>query len=97
MTGHTPSQAGRIVSRFNNRLILIDTGMLSTYFKSGRASALELQNGRITAIYTDSRTPIVPPAAAYLRRDALPRRLCIRRRPSAAVAAADVASAASRY
>ena len=30
VTGHTPSQSGRIVSRFSNRLILIDTGMLST-------------------------------------------------------------------
>jgi hypothetical protein len=59
VTGHTPSSTGRIVSRFSNRLILIDTGMLSTYFKNGRASALELQNGRITAIYTDARTPIV--------------------------------------
>jgi Calcineurin-like phosphoesterase len=59
VTGHTPSSTGRIVSRFSNRLILIDTGMLSTFFKNGRASALELQNGRITAIYTDTRTPIV--------------------------------------
>ena len=59
VTGHTPSSTGRIVSRFSNRLILIDTGMLTTFFKNGRASALELQNGRITAIYTDTRTPIV--------------------------------------
>jgi len=59
VTGHTPSSTGRIVSRFSNRLILIDTGMLATFFKNGRASALELQNGRITAIYTDTRTPIV--------------------------------------
>ena len=59
VTGHTPSSTGRIVSRFSNRLILIDTGMLTTYFKNGRASALELHNGRITAIYTDTRTPIV--------------------------------------
>lgn len=59
VTGHTPSSTGRIVSRFSNRLILIDTGMLTTFFKNGRASALELQDGRITAIYTDTRTPIV--------------------------------------
>ena len=52
------SRAGSC-SRFSNRFILIDTGMLTTFFKSGRASALELQDGRITAIYTDSRTPIV--------------------------------------
>jgi Calcineurin-like phosphoesterase len=59
VTGHTPSTTGRIVSRFSNRLILIDTGMLTTFFKNGRPSALELQNGRITAIYTDTRMPIV--------------------------------------
>jgi Calcineurin-like phosphoesterase len=100
VTGHTPSQGGRIVSRFNNRLILIDTGMLSTFFKNGRASALELQNGRITAIYTDSRTPIVAPAAAYVLREAFP---TVFVRPGAfplsfgRVAAADAASAASRY
>jgi hypothetical protein len=81
VTGHTPSQ-GRIIPRFNNRLILIDTGMLTTFFKGGRPSALELTGGKITAIYPDSRTPIVPPGAAYLRRDALP---------------APAASAASRY
>ena len=68
VTGHTPSQSGRIVSRFNNRLILIDTGMV---FKSGRASALELHGGRITAIYTDSRTPIVAAGAGYLPREAV--------------------------
>jgi hypothetical protein len=58
VTGHTP-QPGRILSRFNNRLIVIDTGMLTSFFKSGRPSALEITNGRITAIYADSRVPIV--------------------------------------
>ena len=99
VTGHTPSQ-GRIVSRFNNRIILIDTGMLSTFFKNGRASALELQNGGITAIYTDSRTPIVVPAAAYVPREAFPALavpLAFGERFPAAGAAADAAAAASRY
>jgi len=73
VTGHTPSQTGRIVSRFNNRIILIDTGMLTTFYKNGRASALELHNGGITAIYTDSRTPIVPAGAAYFLREVFPR------------------------
>ena len=101
VTGHTPSQ-GRIVSRFNNRIILIDTGMLSTFFKNGRASALELQNGGITAIYTDSRTPIVVPAAAYFRREAFPAvvvPLAFAERfvSGERFAAADAAAAASRY
>jgi hypothetical protein len=81
VTGHTP-QPGRVLSRFNNRLIVIDTGMLTTFYKDGRPSALELAGAKITAIYPDGRTPIVSPAAVYLRRDAL---------PAAAV------SAASRY
>ena len=55
VTGHTPSSPGRIRARFGNRVFLIDTGMLTTYFKNGRASALELQNGRATAIYSDAR------------------------------------------
>lgn len=60
VTGHTPSQSGRVISRFDNRFILIDTGMV---FKGGRPSAVELLEGRITAIYTDSRVPIVSPVA----------------------------------
>ncbi len=97
VTGHTPSQGGRIVSRFNNRLILIDTGMLSTHFKGGRASALELQSGRITAIYTDSRTQIVPPAAAYFLREAFPAAFSFPPAFGERFAVAAGASAASRY
>ena len=72
VTGHTP-QPGRILPRFSNRIFLIDTGMLTTFFKNGRASALELLNGGITAIYSDSRTTIVPAAAAYFPRFDTPR------------------------
>jgi Calcineurin-like phosphoesterase len=64
VTGHTPSQSGRVISRFDNRFILIDTGMV---FRGGRPSAVELLEGRITAIYTDSRVPIVAPGAAVAR------------------------------
>ena len=97
VTGHTPSAQGRIVSRFNNRLILIDTGMV---FKNGRASALELQNGRITAIYTDTRTPIVAAGPGYWFRQVLP--AAFRRGLAGAgfgdrAADAAAASAASRY
>lgn len=55
VTGHTPSSPGRIKARFGDRVFLIDTGMLSSYFKGGRGSALELLDGRVTAIYTDAR------------------------------------------
>jgi hypothetical protein len=70
VTGHTPMlPAGRITSRFGNRFFLIDTGMLSTYFKGGRASALEIQGGRVTAIYGDSKTVLA--GGAQARRDFL--------------------------
>ena len=55
VTGHTPSLPGKIRVRFGNRVFLIDTGMLTTYFKGGRPAALELQGGTITAIYGDAR------------------------------------------
>lgn len=64
VTGHTPVPDGRIRVRFGNRYFLIDTGMLTTYVKGGRASALELQGDRITAIYPDAREVLVPPAKA---------------------------------
>jgi Calcineurin-like phosphoesterase len=63
VTAHTPTLPGLIRPRFGNRIFLIDTGMLSTFFKGGRASALELQNGRITAIYPDSREVLEPSGA----------------------------------
>jgi hypothetical protein len=57
--GHTPQlPEGRIRSRFGGLVTLIDTGMLSNYFKGGRPSALELQNGRMTAIYASGREPL---------------------------------------
>lgn len=58
VVGHTPQIPGRISTRFGNRIFLIDTGMLTSYFKGGRPSALEIADGKITAIYPDERTPI---------------------------------------
>jgi Calcineurin-like phosphoesterase len=68
VTGHTPLlPTGRITPRFNQRLVLIDTGMLSTYFKGGRASALEIQDKQLTAIYVDGKETLVPGMASLLR------------------------------
>jgi len=53
--GHTPQLPGRITAHFGGMVYPIDTGMLSTFFKGGRASALELQGARVTAIYTTER------------------------------------------
>jgi hypothetical protein len=62
VVGHTPQPTGRITPRFDNRVYAIDTGMLSSFFKSGRASALEIVGDQVTAIYTDARTPLIPVA-----------------------------------
>ena len=75
VTGHTPLAPGRIQARFGNRVFLIDTGMLSSVYKDGRASALELQDGRATAIYTDGRQVLVPSGVAHFSRDPLRDRL----------------------
>jgi hypothetical protein len=58
VTAHTPQLPGRIVPRFSNHLFLIDTGMLTSFFKGGRPSALEIQGRQITAIYPDAREVI---------------------------------------
>ena len=51
VVGHTPSRDGRMVVRFEDRVILIDTGMLSSYYTGGRPSALEIDGDTFTAIY----------------------------------------------
>jgi murein DD-endopeptidase MepM/ murein hydrolase activator NlpD len=55
VVGHTPQLPGKITPKFGGRVYPIDTGMLSGYFKGGRASALEIQGDRLTAIYTTGR------------------------------------------
>ena len=55
VVGHTPQLPGRIGVRFEGKICLIDTGMLSSYYRGGGASALEIQDGRFTAIYLNSR------------------------------------------
>jgi len=63
--GHTVQRGGRIRPRFNNKVFLIDTGMLSSYYPGGRASALEIcGDARFTAEYTDQATVLVGPGAA---------------------------------
>lgn len=59
--GHTVVGSFRILPRFGRRVFLIDTGMLSTHY-NGRASALEIAGGQLTAIYPDGREPLNPAA-----------------------------------
>jgi Calcineurin-like phosphoesterase len=52
ITAHTVMPDGQIRSRFNGQIFLIDTGILSgSFFPGGRASALEISEGKVTPIY----------------------------------------------
>jgi hypothetical protein len=62
VVGHTPQSTGRITPRFDNRVFLIDTGMLESVY-AGRPSALEIADGTVTAIYLDDRHELVAPDA----------------------------------
>jgi hypothetical protein len=84
--GHTPQLPGRITTRFGGRVVLIDTGMLNGYFKDGRPSALEIADGRLTAVYLTGREPLPgTPETAGDKKDArAPRRRAVPPRPRAA-------------
>ncbi len=50
VVGHTPQPPFHIRNRFDSRVFLIDTGMLTSFYK-GHPSALEIQDGVFTAFY----------------------------------------------
>jgi hypothetical protein len=58
IVAHTPQPHGTITSRFDNRLFLIDTGMLASVYK-GRPSALEIDGTRIRALYPEAEAVLV--------------------------------------
>jgi hypothetical protein len=61
--GHSTVLPGRIVSRLDGRVILIDTGMVNgEFYPGGVSSALEWNGTMATAIYLDRREPLVAPA-----------------------------------
>jgi len=55
VVGHTVARDGRVRTRFGGKVIQIDTGMQPAYVPDGRASALEIERGTMTAIYSDRR------------------------------------------
>ena len=61
VVGHSVTPSRRIVSRAGERVFLIDTGMLEDTYR-GRPSALELLDGRISAIYPGERIRLDAPA-----------------------------------
>ena len=64
VVGHTVERDGKIQARFDGRVFLIDTGMLDgSFFPGGGASALEISDDGIRAIYPGGRREVlVPPA-----------------------------------
>ncbi len=57
--GHTVQGGGHIQVRFGGRVILIDTGMLSTVYEGGRPSALVISDGAFIAIYPDGSEEVL--------------------------------------
>lgn len=51
VVAHTPSTRGRIEQRLDGKVYLIDTGMLSSVYQGGRASALEIIGPTVREIY----------------------------------------------
>jgi hypothetical protein len=58
VSGHTVVSKSSVTARFDNQVFLIDVGMLKEVY-GGRAAALEIQDGRITALYTDGESKIL--------------------------------------
>jgi hypothetical protein len=65
VVGHTVQKSGRIRPRFDNKVFLIDTGMLSSYYPGGRASALEIcGDGKFIAVYQDQQVVLLDSAGS---------------------------------
>jgi hypothetical protein len=67
VVGHSVESKVAITTRFENRVFLLDTGMLAASY-GGRPSALEIQDGRFTAHYANG-DPVAlpsPPGVAKL-------------------------------
>jgi hypothetical protein len=65
VVGHTVQATGRIRPRFANKIFLIDTGMLSSYYPGGRPSALEVCGStKFIAVYLDQQLELVDSAAS---------------------------------
>ncbi len=59
VVGHTVQTDGRIRVRFEGAVFLIDTGMLASYVPGGRASALEIADGTVSAIYAGEPRQVI--------------------------------------
>jgi hypothetical protein len=62
VVGHTPTKDARITPRYDARVVVIDTGMLTEAYQ-GRPSALEIRGARMSAIYEDGTVPLAAASA----------------------------------
>jgi hypothetical protein len=60
VVGHSVLVGKEVTARFDSRVFLMDTGMLKEAF-AGRASALEIQDGRFTVYSIDAEPKVLPP------------------------------------
>jgi hypothetical protein len=60
VVGHSVLVAKEVTARFDSRVFLMDPGMLKEAF-AGRASALEIQDGRFTVYSIDAEPKVLPP------------------------------------
>jgi hypothetical protein len=68
VVGHTVQKGGRMRSRFGNKVFLIDTGMLSSYYPGGRPSALEIcGDAKFIAVYLDQQVVLLDSAGSSPR------------------------------
>jgi hypothetical protein len=63
VAGHSVLVGKAVLPRFESRVFLMDTGMLKESF-AGRASALEILDGRFTVYSTDAEPKALPPPAS---------------------------------
>jgi calcineurin-like phosphoesterase family protein len=58
VVAHTVTPTNRVTTRFDGRVVEMDTGMQPAYVPDGRASALEIRGGTATAIYVDRKDAV---------------------------------------
>jgi hypothetical protein len=59
VVGHTVADGMRVRTRFDGRVVMIDTGMLGgTMYPGGGPSAVEIHGGSAAAVYRDRREPL---------------------------------------
>ncbi|NIW23376.1 MAG: hypothetical protein GWN29_01790 [Gammaproteobacteria bacterium] len=61
VVGHTPTPEALVLSRMDDGILRVDTGMLESYY-GGRASALIIENGGLEVVYENEPTSSTPTA-----------------------------------